>query len=62
MIKKRARLNCISHLLSQIPYKELPRDKVKLGKRNLKDKYDDTATLEGRHIIPQKYQGPARSA
>ena len=53
--KKRARLNCISHLLSQIPYKELPRPKVKLGKRNLKDKYDDEASLEGRRIIPEKY-------
>jgi len=53
--KKRARLNCITHLLSQIPYKELPRPKVKLGKRNLKGKYDDKASLEGRHIIPQKY-------
>ena len=31
--KKRARLNIISHLLGQIPYKELPRDKVKLPKR-----------------------------
>ena len=53
--KKNARLNCISHLLSQIPYKELPRPTVKLGKRNLKGKYDDKASLEGRHIIPQKY-------
>ena len=53
--KKRARLNCISHLLSQIPYKKLPRPRVKLGKRNLKDKYDDKASLEGKHIIPQKY-------
>jgi polyphosphate kinase 2 len=53
--KKRARLNCISHLLSQIPYKKLPRPRVKLGKRNLKDKYDDEASLEGRHLIPQKY-------
>ena len=53
--KKHARLNCISHLLSQIPYKELPRSKVKLGKWNLKDKYDDKASLEGRYIIPQKY-------
>ena len=28
--KKRARLNCISHLLSLIPYKKLPREKVKI--------------------------------
>jgi len=31
--KKRARLNIISHLLSQIPYKSAPREKVKLPKR-----------------------------
>ena len=31
--KKRARLNAISHLLRQIPYEDLPREKVKLPKR-----------------------------
>jgi polyphosphate kinase 2 len=31
--KKRVRLNIITHLLSQIPYKELPEEKVKLPKR-----------------------------
>jgi polyphosphate kinase 2 len=31
--KKRARLNCIAHLLEQIPYKEAPREKIKLPKR-----------------------------
>jgi polyphosphate kinase 2 len=31
--KRRARLNVITHLLSQIPYEEVPRDKVKLPKR-----------------------------
>ena len=31
--KKRARLNCISHLLSQIPYQELPRESVVLPPR-----------------------------
>ena len=31
--KKRARLNIISHLLSQIPYRSLPREKVKLPAR-----------------------------
>ena len=53
--KKHARLNCISHLLSQFPYKELQRPKVKLGKRKLKNKYDDKASLEGRRFIPRKY-------
>ena len=31
--KRRARLNTIAHILSKIPYKEPPRDKVKLPKR-----------------------------
>ncbi len=31
--QRRARLNCISHLLSVIPHKEIPRDKVKLPER-----------------------------
>ena len=53
--KKRARLNCISHLLKLIPYKELPRKEVKLGRRNAKGKYDDEAPLEGRRFIPEKY-------
>ena len=53
--QKRARLNCISHLLGQIPYKALPRARVKLGKRNLKDKYDDQASLEGRRFVPEKF-------
>ncbi len=31
--KRRARLNALSHILSKIPYEELPREKVKLPKR-----------------------------
>ena len=31
--KRRARLNCIDHLLRQIPYTDVPRDKVKLPDR-----------------------------
>jgi polyphosphate kinase 2 len=31
--KKRARLNIITHLLGKIPYEEVPREKVKLPKR-----------------------------
>jgi polyphosphate kinase 2 (PPK2 family) len=31
--RKRARLNLITHLLGQIPYKKAPRDKVKLPER-----------------------------
>ena len=53
--KKRARLNCIAHLLSQIPYKKLPRQKVKLPKRSMKEAYDDQASLRGRKFVPEKY-------
>ena len=53
--KKRARLNCISHLLSLIPYKKLPREKMKMPKRSNKGKYDDQATLKDRTFIPEKY-------
>jgi polyphosphate kinase 2 len=53
--KKRARLNCISHLLDLIPYEEVVRPKVKLPKRSMKDAYDDEAPLQGRKFVPEKY-------
>ena len=53
--KKKARLNCISHLLSLIPYRQAPREKVKLPKRSMKGAYDDQATLKGRRFVPEKY-------
>ena len=53
--KKRARLNCISHLLKLIPYKKVKRDKVKLLKRKNKGAYDDQATLKARNFVPEKY-------
>lgn len=53
--KKRARLNCISHLLSMIPYRRVPHEKVKLPKRSPKGPYDDDASMKGRHFVPEKY-------
>jgi hypothetical protein len=53
--KKRARLNCIRHLLSQIPYKPVSREKIKLPKRSMKHEYDDQQTLHGRKLVPEKY-------
>ncbi len=53
--KKRARLNCIAHLLSLIPYKTIPRDRVKMPKRSNKGAYDDEASMQGRRFIPAKY-------
>ena len=37
--KRRARLNCISHLLSIIPYEEVPREAVKFPRRQPKGDY-----------------------
>jgi polyphosphate kinase 2 (PPK2 family) len=53
--KRRARLNCIAHLLDLIPHNKLPREKVKLPARSKKHKYDDQASLEGRRFIPEQY-------
>jgi polyphosphate kinase len=53
--KRRGRLNCISHLLSLIPYKEVPREKVKLPKRSTKGEYDDQETLNDRSFVPERY-------
>jgi polyphosphate kinase len=53
--KKRARLNCIAHLLKLIPYKKVPREKIKLPKRSMKGAYDDQATLKGRRFVPERY-------
>jgi polyphosphate kinase len=53
--KRRARLNCISHILSEIPYRKVQRPKVKLPKRSDKGKYDDNASLRGRHFVSERY-------
>jgi polyphosphate kinase 2 len=53
--KRRARLNCIAHLLKLFPYEDVRREKVKLPKRSHKGEYDDQATLKGRHFVPERY-------
>jgi polyphosphate kinase len=53
--KRRGRLNCISHLLAQIPYKKVAKEKVKLPKRSTKDKYDDQISLKGRKFVAERY-------
>jgi hypothetical protein len=53
--KRRARLNCISHLLGLVPYEKLAQKKVQLPKRSTRDAYDDRATLEGRRFVKPRY-------
>src|SRR5207249_1854553 len=53
--KKRARLNCIAHLLKLIPHKKIDHPKVKLPDRSKKHAYDDEATLARRKFVPMVY-------
>lgn len=50
--KKSARLNCISHLLSQIPYEAIPFKKPKIKKMK-KNKYKPLSY--NYHIVPEKF-------
>ena len=51
--KKRARLNCISHLLTVVPWKEIPNQKVKLPKRQKPKGYKEPGWKY--RWIPEKY-------
>ena len=53
--KRRARLNRIAHILKEIPFEKVRKPKVKLPKGSSKGKYDDRATLKGRHFVAEKY-------
>ena len=52
--KRRARLNCIRHLLSMIEYEHLPYTPPEAGKRH-KPKPGTPDELTFRHEIPQVY-------
>ena len=51
--KKRARLNIIAHLLSQVPYKQAPREKIKLPKRQKAGNYRDPNYSY--HYVPERF-------
>jgi polyphosphate kinase len=53
--KRRARLNCISHLLTMIPYKRIRQEKVELPKRSDNGRYNDQAMLRKMTRIPELY-------
>ena len=52
--KKRARLNCIDHLLSQIPYGPVPHEEVTLPERVYNKEYE-RAVLPPELYVPSKY-------
>lgn len=51
--KKQARLNCISHLLSAIPYKDIPFEKPTLSNRSNDDEYREPTYNYS--FVPEKY-------
>ena len=53
--KRRARLNCIAHLLKMVPHKKIERAKVKLPDRSKKHAYDDEATIARRRFVQETY-------
>ncbi|WP_185985575.1 polyphosphate kinase 2 [Aureimonas mangrovi] len=52
--KKRARLNCIDHLLGQIPYEPVAHEEITLPNRVFNPEYE-RATLPKELYVPQKY-------
>ncbi|RZJ03223.1 MAG: polyphosphate kinase 2 [Rubrivivax sp.] len=52
--KKKARLNCIAHLLDQMPYREVPRDSVVLPARVRHDDYI-RHPVPADLIVPERY-------
>ena len=52
--KKRARLNCIDHLLQQIPYEPVPHEEITLPNRVFNPEYE-RETLPRDLYVPQKY-------
>ena len=53
--KKKARLNTIAHVLSQIPHKKLREEKVTLPSRSKKGAYDDDASVARRRFVRERY-------
>jgi len=51
--QRRARLNCITHFLSLIPYKEVPREPIKFPKRQAKGNYKEPDYPY--RYVPEKY-------
>ncbi|HTP67952.1 MAG TPA: polyphosphate kinase 2 [Dongiaceae bacterium] len=51
--KKRARLNCIAHILSSLPYEEVPYTPPKLGARQKANGY--TEPKQTHRLVPQRW-------
>ena len=52
--KKRARLNCINHLLKTVPYEDLPFEEIELPPRQKAIDYE-RPPIETQNFVPEKY-------
>ncbi|MFC5049602.1 polyphosphate kinase 2 [Rubritalea spongiae] len=53
--KKKARLNCISHLLNSIPYQKIKQETIVLPEPDQEDAYDVDAAIKNRNWIPERF-------
>jgi polyphosphate kinase 2 len=53
--KEKARLNCITHLLEQIPYESVGETIVRLPDPDESDAYDDIKSMKKRRYIPDAF-------
>ena len=53
--KRKGRLNCIAHLLDQIPYEKEPPEPMSLPPRSTEGAYDDKATMKNRKYVPERF-------
>jgi len=53
--QRRARLNCINHLLSLMRHDPVPHDPPELPARDSEDAYDDVRSLSARRCVPEVY-------
>ncbi len=53
--KRRARLNCIRHLLESIPYEDVPQPSVEIPARDTTHEYNDVESLASRRFVPEYY-------
>ncbi len=53
--KHKGRLNCISHLLEQIPYEVDKPESLEMPPRDTEQAYDDQAPMKERTYVPDRY-------
>ena len=53
--KRTGRLNCIAHLLNQIPYEIDEPESLEMPRRDKEQAYDDRAPMKERAYVPDRY-------